>query len=112
MKQGWPSLETVVAWIVESGGIAVLAHPDKYNLTRTKLYALIQAFADVGGQALEVVSGHQDKNVTIKLAQAAKDFSLLASCGSDFHAPGQPWQALGKYSPLPQECSPVWEHFR
>jgi predicted metal-dependent phosphoesterase TrpH len=111
VKEGWPPIETVVKWVVESGGIAVVAHPDKYGLTRTKLYELLQDFVDAGGTALEVVSGQQDSSVTDKLARAAKDFSLLASCGSDFHAPGKSWQTLGNYSPLPASCEPVWNQF-
>jgi len=111
VKQCWPSLETVVGWIIGAGGVAVLAHPDKYNLTRTKLYSVLKDFSEAGGHALEVVSGKQDQSVTDKLLRAADDFSLLASCGSDFHAPGQPWQALGHYSPMPENCRPVWEAF-
>ncbi len=109
VKEGWPPIETVIDWINAAGGIAVLAHPDKYDMTRTKLYSLLQDFANAGGQAMEVVSGKQDSSVTDKLARAASDFSLLASCGSDFHAPGQPWQALGQYSPMPERCEPVWQ---
>lgn len=112
VKEGWPSIETVIQWIIGAEGIAVLAHPDKYGLTRTKLYTLLEDFSDAGGKALEVVSGKQDSSVTDKLAKAASDFSLLASCGSDFHALGQTWQALGKYSPLPKTCDPVWNQFR
>ncbi|MFT5117041.1 MAG: putative metal-dependent phosphoesterase TrpH [Kiritimatiellia bacterium] len=112
VKEGWPEVATVVEWIVASGGIAVLAHPDKYELTRTKLYSLLEDFVAAGGRALEVVSGKQDPSVTDKLARAAKDFSLLASCGSDFHSPGLAWQSLGKYSPMPATCEPVWNHFR
>lgn len=111
VKEGWPSVDTVVDWINQSGGIAVLAHPSKYDLTRTKLYELLQHFSDAGGQAIEVVSGKQESGVTDKLAKAADDFSLLASCGSDFHAPGHAWQAIGRYSPLPSRCKPVWELF-
>ncbi len=112
VKQGWPEIQTVIQWINDSGGIAVLAHPDKYDLTRTKLYKLLQDFTDAGGQALEVVSGKQDKAVTDKLKRAADDFSLLASCGSDFHAEGQPWQSLGQFSVLPEACTPVWSAFK
>lgn len=111
VKQLWPSMARVVQWILESGGIPVLAHPDKYELTRTKLYELLDAFVTAGGQALEVVSGQQEAGVTNKLAQAAEEFSLLASCGSDFHHPNQPWQALGKIPQLPVSCQPVWEAF-
>jgi predicted metal-dependent phosphoesterase TrpH len=111
VKQCWPDVDEAVKWIVQAGGIAVLAHPDKYDLTRTKLYDLLGDFSEAGGQAMEVVSGHQDKSVTLKLARAAEDFSLLASCGSDFHSPKNTWQALGRYSPLPESCTPVWTQF-
>ncbi len=111
VKQGWPSIDRAIEWITASGGIPVLAHPDKYDLTRTKLYELLTDFTDAGGQAIEVVSGKQTSGVTDKMAKAADDFSLLASCGSDFHSPNYAWQALGQYSPLPSRCKPVWERF-
>ena len=111
VKQCWPDMDVIVGWILQAGGIPVLAHPDKYDLTRTKLYQLLQDFVDAGGLAMEVVSGHQDPSVTDKLARAAADFSLLASCGSDFHSPKNPWQSLGGYSPLPESCEPVWTRF-
>lgn len=109
VKHQWPSIEQVVQWILAAGGAPVLAHPDKYKITRTKLYALLREFVNVGGQAIEVVSGEQDPQVTRKLAKAAADFSLLASCGSDFHSTENAWQSPGKMSPLPRECRPVWQ---
>ncbi len=48
----WVSLPDVVRVIQESGGLAVLAHPLKYKLTRTKLNALICAFKEAGGAVL------------------------------------------------------------
>lgn len=112
VKQCWPELATVVSWIKDSGGLAILAHPDKYDLTRTKLYSLLDDFVAAGGHGLEVVSGQQAKSVTMNMARAASDFSLLASCGSDFHATGQSWQALGHFPELPAHCQPVWQHFK
>jgi len=111
VKQCWPDIDEAIQWIAAAGGIAVLAHPDKYDLTRIKLYELLSDFADAGGQAVEVVSGHQEATVTQKLARAADDFSLLASCGSDFHSPANTWQSLGGYSPLPDTVTPVWTQF-
>ncbi len=111
VKQCWPNVETVVQWIVQSDGIAVLAHPAKYELTRRKLYHLLECFTTAGGQAMEVVSGKQNKTVTDTLQRAAQDFSLYASFGSDFHAPDKPWQSLGEYSPVPENCQPVWQLF-
>ncbi len=112
IKLHWPCVQEAVAWIVQASGIAVLAHPDKYALTRTKLYRLIGDFADAGGKALEVVSGQQDKQLTDKLMRAANHFSLLASSGSDFHAPEQFWRLPGSQTPLPSRCKPVWEAFK
>lgn len=109
VKQCWPSIDTAIAWIMAAGGTAVLAHPDKYGLTRTKLYSLLEAFVIAGGGAIEVVNGVQDNNVTLKLVRAANDFNLLASCGSDFHREGQPWQALGCCRELPEQCNAIWD---
>ncbi len=104
----WPGIEQAVGWIKKAGGVAVLAHPDKYKLTRTKLFALLKEFVAAGGEGFEVVSGNQSKDVTDKLMQACEHFGLYASCGSDFHSPRQTWTDLGKFSPLPARAKPVW----
>src|SRR5690606_22628966 len=65
----WPELEQVVAWIVEAGGTAVLAHPLKYKLTSAKLRRLASAFVACGGRALEVVNGRQNADGTAHLAR-------------------------------------------
>jgi predicted metal-dependent phosphoesterase TrpH len=109
VKNQWPSIASAISWINAAGGIAVVAHPDKYGLTRTKLYALLQEFADAGGKGIEVVSGNQNLAVTQKLQKAATDFSLLASCGSDFHSPDNKWQSPGVMSPLPNKCQAIWD---
>lgn len=108
IKQLWPEFEATVGAIVDSGGIAVLAHPVKYHMTRSKLCAMVRDFVDVGGRAMEVVSGAQEARVTADLAKIAGSFGLKASCGSDFHAPGMPWQELGSHSVLPESVVPVW----
>lgn len=108
IKQQWADLETVISWIRGAGGIAVIAHPTKYNMTRTKLCGLIEDFIDFGGEAIEVISGAQKADTTQSMAKLCNDYSLLASCGSDFHAPGQSWAALGMVAKLPESCQPVW----
>lgn len=109
VKALWPEIEEVVAWIVESGGQAVIAHPDKYKLTRTKLRLLADQFSAVGGAGMEVVSGHQAPGLAENLAQVANQYQLLASCGSDFHQPNQPWQELGRFSAMPAGIEPIWQ---
>lgn len=106
----WPDMSPVIATIIAAGGVAVLAHPLKYGLTRTKLRELTAAFVDAGGGAIEVVSGNSQANVdTQMLASLAIKHGVYASVGSDFHAPGMPWQALGKTTPLPDTVAPVWQ---
>lgn len=109
VKYQWPAMATIITWIHAAGGVAVLAHPCKYDLTRTKMCALIKDFAAAGGDALEVVSGMQAHPVTEDLAKIAAANNLAASCGSDFHFPGHAWQELGCFPSLPETCRPVWE---
>ena len=111
VKQIWPQLDEVVGWIRDAGGTAVLAHPDKYHLTRSKLHRLADEFIAAGGEAIEVVSGKQDKVRTRELAKLSLEKNLLASCGSDFHQPGKFWAELGQQSPLPENCTPVWDRW-
>lgn len=105
----WPSLATIIEWIRAAGGVAVLAHPGKYGLTRKRLDELTAAFRAAGGAALEVVSGLQRPDVTRDLAALAERHGLALSAGSDFHQPGQAWAALGRLAPLPPSGRRVWE---
>jgi predicted metal-dependent phosphoesterase TrpH len=109
VKKVWAPLEEVVGWVRMAGGTAVLAHPEKYHLTHTKLKALVSDFKAAGGEAIEVISGHQIAYKTKNLSQLCKQNDLLASCGSDFHKPGQHWAEVGKHSALPSDCRPVWD---
>lgn len=111
VKQYWSSLLQVILWIRDAGGVAVLAHPDKYRLTRSKLLKLIDGFIESGGEGMEVISGTQTTKVTNKLAQICNERNLLASAGSDFHQHGQVWAELGKVAALPDTCTPVWENW-
>lgn len=108
VRQHWASLDEVCQWITDAGGIAVLAHPAKYRLTRTRLAALVKDFIAAGGRAIEVSCGSQDPALTARLARLAEESGLLASCGSDFHHPSMQWSRPGGFSPLPKNVTPVW----
>ncbi|HTF95629.1 MAG TPA: PHP domain-containing protein [Cellvibrio sp.] len=108
VRYQWPSMDQVIEWIHVAGGIAVLAHPAKYELTRMKMCALIDSFAAAGGDAVEVISGVQSTAVTQDLAKIVNARNLHASCGSDFHMPDHPWQELGSFGALPDNLKPVW----
>ncbi len=107
----WASLEDAVSWITGAGGVAVIAHPARYKLTRTKLRKLITEFSAAGGQAIEVVSGSHCVNEVNTMACHANDFDLYASLGSDFHDPAFAWIKLGHLPDLPTKCKPVWDLF-
>jgi len=104
----WASLEEVIGWISISGGTAVIAHPARYRMSATKLRRLMEHFKQLGGQAIEVVSGSHSPNDRYNMAQYARRYELLASCGSDYHGPENPWIEVGKLQPMPESCTPVW----
>ncbi|MBB3168108.1 hypothetical protein FHS30_001292 [Simiduia aestuariiviva] len=108
VKQAFPELEEAIALIVRAGGVAVLAHPLKYKLTRTKLLELVGDFKQAGGAAVELISGYQEASVTHDLARLLAPFALHLSIGSDFHLPDQRWQELGCAGILPDDLLPVW----
>ena len=109
VSHGWASLDDVVQWINSAGGTAVLAHPAKYGLTKSKTRALAKDFRQSGGRAIEVVCGPQQASTTAYLARLANELGLEASCGSDFHGPGFAWSRPGGFEPLPAEARPVWK---
>jgi len=109
VKYTWPPMEVVIGWIQAAGGLAVLAHPRKYPLSRTKMCALIGDFAERGGDAMELISGQQPAGMAEDLARIAKQHDLAASCGSDFHRPNEAWQELGNFGVMPPDCYPVWQ---
>lgn len=112
VKTEWPELEQVVRWITNAGGQAVLAHPHRYKMTRTKRTQLVADFADAGGQAIEIGVPGVMPDMRQHLVQLAQAYELTGSSGSDFHHDEQRWLALGKVPPLPKDVVPVWSRFR
>ncbi|MFT5396135.1 MAG: putative metal-dependent phosphoesterase TrpH, partial [Gammaproteobacteria bacterium] len=105
----WPSLEETITQINSAGGISVIAHPMRYKLTATKLRYLIKDFKELGGKAIEVVTGHNQSAEIELAANYAKRYDMGASVGSDFHNGNTAWSQLGKLAELPQGLTPVWE---
>lgn len=105
----WASLDETVAWINAAGGVAVLAHPGRYKMTRSKMRLLIQAFKQAGGRAIEVATATEQPDMVRYLGQLAQQYQLAASQGSDYHGKPTPWITLGSYPKLPEQCQPVWQ---
>lgn len=111
VKVGWPSLQQVVAWIVDSGGTAVMAHAHRYNMTRTKLCRCLDEFIEAGGQAMEVAYGLMSPSEQARMVELASRYELLGSCGSDFHAINRYGLDLGVMPAFPKHIEPVWNAF-
>ncbi len=104
----WARLSEAVGWIAGAGGTAVLAHPGRYRLNDTALWALIEEFREAGGTAIEVVCGSHTRDQYGRFARIAREFDLRASRGSDFHGPGESRVELGSLPDLPDAVVPVW----
>ncbi|MBX3642473.1 MAG: PHP domain-containing protein [Rubrivivax sp.] len=104
----WASLGDAVRWITAAGGLAVIAHPGRYNFTPTQEYALFSEFIGHGGRGVEVITGSHNSADYLKYADMALEFGLLASRGSDFHSPEESHTDLGTLPDLPGRLNPVW----
>lgn len=111
VNAAWASLEEAIHWIHAAGGQAVLAHPFRYGMTRAWLVKALTAFKQVGGDAMEVVSGRGNPDEFHVALHLARRFALAASVGSDFHAPS-PWLQPGVEISLPDDIRSVWRDFR
>ncbi len=107
----WASLEDAVGWICAAGGQAVVAHPARYKMTATRLRLLLDEFKQAGGAGMEVISGSHSRDDYYVMADYAKRFGLLASSGTDYHGPTNPWLELGRLPELPAGCVPVWQEW-
>ncbi|WP_019217078.1 PHP domain-containing protein [Legionella tunisiensis] len=107
----WLSLTEAVEGIVQARGQAVLAHPLKYSLTRTRLQELIVAFKMAGGTGLEVVSGEMTTTQIQEMIGLCLRFQLYASTGSDYHGDTLSRISLGRQQQLPVNCTPIWQQW-
>lgn len=104
----WVGLGEAVEWITLSGGIAVLAHPGRYDVGNEAMRALIEEFREAGGRAIEVVTGSHTPQQYGVFAAYSREYELLASCGSDYHGPQESYLEMGRLPALPSDCTPVW----
>jgi predicted metal-dependent phosphoesterase TrpH len=104
----WASLEDCVGWIRGAGGIAVIAHPGRYRFSQLAQGQLFDEFKQLGGTAIEVVTGSHTPDQYPEYAQLANSYGFLASRGTDFHAPGESRIDFALLPPLPTNVKPVW----
>jgi 3',5'-nucleoside bisphosphate phosphatase len=104
----WASLEQALGYIKAGTGLAVVAHPGRYKLTRTEMRKFLGEFKDGGGAGIEVVTSSHTAEQCLEYAMLAKEFGLLASRGSDFHGPGESRVDLGMLPGLSADLKPIW----
>ena len=108
----WASLEDAMSWIIGSGGVAVIAHPGRYDLGRVTMYELMHEFKTLGGAAIEVVTGSHTIDQYQTFAKLAHQFEFRSSMGSDYHGKGQTYIEMGRLPSLPSSCVPVWRDWQ
>ena len=107
----WASLDDAVAWIKAAGGVAVIAHPGRYNFTTLQTEELYKHFKDIGGLGIEVITGSHSPDQYQTYGKIAQQYGFLASRGSDFHDPSESHVDLGTLPHLPDHLTPVWSVF-
>ena len=108
----WCTLGEAVEAITLAGGIAVLAHPDRYGINRGKLSSLVDAFEAAGGGALECTYPNISEEMQAHILKLAVDKEMYISGGSDFHDAGATWTDVGKFPALRESTHQfgVWHH--
>jgi 3',5'-nucleoside bisphosphate phosphatase len=109
VEHQWMDLEQAVTLINQSGGVAVIAHPGRYDLGFVNMHLLMHEFRSYGGEAIEVVTGSHTPPQYDQFAKIAHRFGLKASQGSDYHGPGLSYMEMGYLPNLPHGCVPVWQ---
>lgn len=110
VKAEWTDIPTAIDTIHAAGGIAIIAHPLRYNMTGKWVRKLMADFKTWGGNGMEIADCGQTKDQRQMLARWANEFEFVGSVGSDFHFPCG-WVELGKNLVLPEDVKPVWSLF-
>ena len=111
VKHAWATLAEAVDWIHAAGGVAVIAHPGRYKVSPTGMRRLLGEFRDAGGDGIEVLSSSHTPAQFAEYATYARVFGLAASCGSDYHGPGESWLDLGDLPDMPAGVTPIWSRW-
>ncbi|MBQ4799035.1 PHP domain-containing protein [Pseudoalteromonas sp. MMG006] len=108
VPSNWCNMQTAIEAIHSAGGIAVVAHPGRYQMSNKWLRKLLTEYKSVGGDAMEVAQPQQAPSERQFLGELSREYDLLCSQGSDFHFPTS-YLELGKNLYLPKDCQGVWQ---
>lgn len=102
VKTEWMTLPEAMHFIRDTEGVAVMAHPGRYNFPAPlSTIDLLEEFKALGGDAIEVTTGSHFEAENERYTRVALNMGFLASTGSDYHGfkPGRP--EPGMQEPLP-----------
>lgn len=105
------SMQETIEFIHACGGVAILAHPTRYNLSATRVRKLIEDFAVFGGDAVELPSPNEPGSTRMMIDRCIEKHQLMVSVGSDFHGSTMPWRKLGQVARPNANQKGVWEIF-
>ena len=71
--------------IQAAGGIAVLAHPSKLNLSQPDFLQLLSTLCEAGLWGIEAYYSTHSPEEMAWYAEVAAQYGLFCTCGSDFH---------------------------
>lgn len=104
-------LKETIDVIHESKGLAVLAHPTRYDLSATNIRYLIELFATSGGDAIELPPPMETLSTRQMVDRMIEQYQLAVSIGSDFHGENMPWIKLGNTPKPTVNQQGIWERF-
>lgn len=104
-------LKETIEVIHASQGLAVLAHPTRYDLSATNIRYLIELFASLGGDAVELPPSIEPASTRQMVDRMIEQFDLAVSIGSDFHGDNMPWIKLGQTPRVKEGQKGIWDRF-
>lgn len=87
--------EHVISLINQAGGIAILAHPYSYKLSKTEIEDMLDDLIPAGLSGMECYYSTYDDGQMQELRNIAHAKNLLISGGSDFHGTVKPDISIG-----------------
>lgn len=87
--------QQAVSLIQKAGGLAILAHPILYRMSRERLDILVRRLKEVGLTGIEAIYATYNSREENQIRQLAIKYDLLLSGGSDFHGFAKPKLELG-----------------
>ncbi|WP_034446760.1 PHP domain-containing protein [Butyrivibrio sp. AE2032] len=89
------SPEEAIGYVLEAGGVPVLAHPILYHFSDRKLEALVSRLKNAGLKGIEAIYSTYSPSEERQIKELASKYELLISGGSDFHGANKPKIDLG-----------------